>query len=288
MVRLIRCNSNGFFCYTFCNTNDGIRKGSQRVSNEIKSILRSNPSIHKLSIIGCSLGGMYGRYCLTQLFDTDNLTNTTINGRKIELINYISLATPHCGTVDRFSDAPCCCSCCAVILHIPQDAMKKYCCYPATLQELLLFDQDNLLKKMATDELFLVPLRLFKQRLIFGNGKNDARVSCASALMLYRSGEQNIGEDCWDRMIKNNEKVLIHELSVRGNENDIDANSDVDDRKELDENCWFIKLRNDIEWKRIVVCFDFDDPHTLMNTPPFGEPEKSRLFLAELQKNFMY
>lgn len=282
MVRLIRCNSNGFCCYTFCNTNDGIQKGSQRVSNEIKSILRCNPSINKLSIIGCSLGGMYGRYCLTQLFDTNNLPNTTINGRQIELINYISLATPHCGTVDRFSDASCCCSyCCCDSAYSAGIGMKKYCCYPQTLQELLLFDQDNLLKKMATEELYLAPLRLFKQRLIFGNGKNDARVSCVSALMLYGSNEQNIGEDCWDRMINNNEKILIHELSVCGNEKDYD-------RKELDENCWFIKLRNDIEWKKIVVCFDFNDPHSLMNTPPFSEPEKSRLFLAELHKNFIY
>ena len=108
LIHIIKWNVNGLFCWTFNNINDGISRSSQRVCNEIKRILNNNPTINKLSIIGCSLGGIYARYCLSILFDANNhnendieSTTLSINGKPIQLMNYISLASPHCGLADK-------------------------------------------------------------------------------------------------------------------------------------------------------------------------------------------
>ena len=93
MVYVSNCNSNGLFCYSICKTNDGIEKGGLRVYNETVGLLLKYPTINKISFIGTSLGGIYSRYALSMLYDSDN--NELI--KNIKPINYISVVSPHIG-----------------------------------------------------------------------------------------------------------------------------------------------------------------------------------------------
>ena len=67
---------------------------------------------------------------------------------------------------------------------------------------------------MATNEIYLKPLRTFKRRICYGNGNNDIRVRCKSALMLYGSDEDGLAQRYWNMMIDKGDTALVRELIV--------------------------------------------------------------------------
>ena len=286
LVHVIRSNADGFFCYTFCKTNDGIHNGSTRIAQEITFILHENSSIHKLSIIGCSLGGVYAQYCLSLLCDSNKCI---VNGKEIELMNLITLATPHRGVVDGFGSSKCC-FCCGstynAVIRIKKYGCCGYECCSKTMCEMMLLDHAQILHTMSTGQRFLAPLRLFENRICYGNGHNDSRVSCASALRMdsLDCDGNTLGLQYWNRMKQRGDAVLIEEL----NENSIDLKvhrqQDKTDASGLSRGT---RANTPITWRRVVVCFDFKDPHTLLNTPPIGKPNKSKEFLDAFHANFV-
>ena len=200
------------------------------------------------------MGGIYARYCLSILFDHNHneendiqiqSSTLSINGKPIQLMNYISLASPHCGSDDKCNQMYCCC---ADSCYSAAVCMKKYCCYPPTLQQLLLLDDQQLLHQMATNEIYLKPLRAFKRTICYGNGNNDIRVSCKSALMLYGSDEDGLGQRYWNMMIDKGDTTLVRELIVDNKDEQQEAEKQSDD-------CWYSKLRDNIQWRKVVVCF---------------------------------
>jgi triacylglycerol esterase/lipase EstA (alpha/beta hydrolase family) len=77
-----------------CNhgkTYDGIMNGAKRIRNELYQFLERIDAKY-LSIVGHSLGGLYGR-CLAGLLFEDKVIPD-----KMKPLNYISLATPHLGS----------------------------------------------------------------------------------------------------------------------------------------------------------------------------------------------
>ena len=141
-------------------------------------------------------------------------------------------------------------------------------------------DNDTLLIKMAKDNEYLKPLKLFKNRVAFGNGKYDKLVSCSSALLLHGAEQAQFGLDFWDKMIRENNKFLIEKLSEK---NDIDNQ---------DSFCWFSSLRNTMEWKKIIVCWNQNkwsrnNCHPLL-AAPFTWHSGSILVCNKIIENFQY
>eukprot|EP01083_Nonionella_stella_P303774 1052807_1 len=273
MVILSRNVNTGFFFWTFWKSCDGIHKGGMRLCNEVKGILDANPSIDKISFIGCSLGGLWTRYCLKFLVDSEDIH--TINGRSVQFINYISLASPHCGARDWVTQAPLCCCCPCINLFWFTRWMKKFHLLPLTVQQLLLLDDHHLLAYMASSSEYLTPLGLFKNRVCFGNAKHDQMVSCSSALMLH-GNQCQIGDVLWkNRMDKERHVHWIEELTI--NQEYCPSYPDValvvdgnDERREV--MCWFEALRSEMEWKRVIVCWNQNDcarkrSHDLLAAP---------------------
>lgn len=86
-----------------CNldkTFDGVQAGGERLAAEVRQIVAANPSLHTISFIGNSLGGIYSRYAISLLWQPES---KTILG--LTPITFMSIATPHLG-VRRFTVIP--------------------------------------------------------------------------------------------------------------------------------------------------------------------------------------
>eukprot|EP01084_Bolivina_argentea_P131302 231782_1 len=291
MVYNSRSNFNGFFFYTICKTNDGIRRGGTRLCNEIKSVLNENLSIDKLSIIGCSLGGIFSRYALNSLFDSININ--TINGRSIELVNFITLASPHCGVADLIKQSKLCCN--GKNTYKCAQCLAKSCLLPLTLKQLMLLDNNKLLMNMASNDDYILPLKLFEKHIAFGNAKYDTLVSCESALLLHGINECKCGEDYWNEIENNQQKCCCKELIVYDNidltdDEKINIGSDTDD---TDFGiCWFQTLKNEINWVKIMVAWNENKctrcrSHRLL-AAPLQSYSPSKAFFEVLHRNFNY
>jgi triacylglycerol esterase/lipase EstA (alpha/beta hydrolase family) len=78
------------------STRKGIEIGGQALAQEIIDILAShkiNPHVtrYKFSMVGHSLGGLYGRYSLVYIMDGLNHLN-------IEYVDFVTICTPHLGS----------------------------------------------------------------------------------------------------------------------------------------------------------------------------------------------
>lgn len=247
MIYLSNSNHGINFLHTLIKHNDGIDKGGKRLYTEIKHIICKNKSIHKISVLGCSLGGLYIRYCLKLLFN--NSTEICIDNRIIKGMNYFSLASPHTGINDIFKYKPFCCFK-SISLYETACFIQKYSLLPKTLKQLMMIN-DELLINMANNDEYLKPLQLFQNRIAFGNGKYDKLVSCSSALLFHGTKEAKIGLDFWDKMVSQNNKFLIENLSEKNHESYKNNKQDQDSLF-----CWFHRLKHEMKWIRIIVCWN--------------------------------
>ncbi len=122
--------------------------------------------------------------------------------------------------------------------------------------------------------------------MCYGNGCNDMRVSCGSALMIHHDNGKALGLRYWNRMKQRGETVLVEEVNGDAipSANVVDLKVQRDEIEESGNTVPFDHIR----WRRVVVCFDFDDPHTLLNTPPIKNVEKSEAFLDAFHSQLMY
>ncbi|KAJ3378591.1 hypothetical protein HDU92_007299 [Lobulomyces angularis] len=133
-------------------TNDGIIKGSERIFEEVLDLLKNNKNNSiNLSIIGHSLGGIYGRY-LIFLLEKHKLFEVKLNP-----FNFFTLATPHLGSLH----------------HIKQFGFNSVPSWLSnflltqTIRDLMLLDEKLLMFKMCTEDEFLIPLKRFCRRVIY-------------------------------------------------------------------------------------------------------------------------
>jgi hypothetical protein len=88
-LRILVATTNSNF-YTY----DGIDVGGERCAKEIEDELERlearGRKIEKLSMVGYSLGGLIARYCV-------GLLEKRLELRNVELVNFITFATPHLG-----------------------------------------------------------------------------------------------------------------------------------------------------------------------------------------------
>jgi len=169
-----------------CNldkTFDGVQAGGERLAAEVRQIVAANPSLHTISFIGNSLGGIYSRYAISLLWQPES---KTILG--LTPITFMSIATPHLG-VRRFTVIPL-----PDVLHFtpplvigqtghdlflrPPPPRRSSSSSSASTSE----SDPPLLLKMASEKRFLEPLAAFKYRRAYGNLKDDMLVPFGTAL----------------------------------------------------------------------------------------------------------
>ena len=252
------CNNTGWKWFSgipnWWATSDGIDQGGERLAQEI--IARVNlhcaevarrkelcgreqdgcvvplKELTKLSVIGSSMGGLYVRYALGKLYDAkeENVfiphISTTPEAEKeeggvfLELVNFVSLVTPHLGARGLLGSLTHVAVRCVYYrgtgaqlflddLHPFSDFVKREVSAQSEEEKGAKDDEGDaeglpLLVWMADEELpFLRSLASFKRRILFcGTPRNESRVPYASSAIVDwpfypdqndKSGEE--GED---------------------------------------------------------------------------------------------
>lgn len=182
LVHSAQCNDEPM------KTFDGIEEGGSRLASEVRDLVSQNPSLHEISFVGNSLGGIYARYAMGLLYDREH-------GRIAGLTphTFLTTATPHLGVGPY-----------GYIGKLP-GGLKRFFGSKAlgqTVKELMLLDaeeddQDSsktepLLVTMANPEatvMFLPALAAFKRRCVYANVVNDAMVAYETAAQEPRPGD---------------------------------------------------------------------------------------------------
>eukprot|EP01083_Nonionella_stella_P158713 516895_1 len=146
-------------------TKGGIHSGGVRAKKEIAKYLSENPCIKLVSAIGHSLGGMYLRVAFGEL-----LGSKVMDG--IHLVNYVSFASPHLGSLDfrRLFGTP--------LANFGVTSWARQ-----TGREMMLKDTNPFLLRMTKGK-YLDALEAFAKRIAVANIANDTSVSFRSATML--------------------------------------------------------------------------------------------------------
>lgn len=162
----------------YTNSLKGIQKGSEELAAEIIDILNENNSIETISFVGNSLGGIYARFAISLLYDSN--TNSFIND--IKPLAFVTIASPHLGVNygQNYIEGD-------LQYYVP-DAIKHLISslFSATGQDMFMFDEksnikNSILYKLATENKFLLPLQAFKHRRLYANLQNDLMVTLPTA-----------------------------------------------------------------------------------------------------------
>lgn len=155
-------------------TLSGVRDGGRGLSLEIKKTISQYQGLEKISVVGNSLGGLYARYAIKELFDPKA---GTIGG--LDPHCFMTIATPHLGVRDfTYIDVPLAVkkTLSMTMLHTGRDLMLS----DAPVDE----PTKSLLYQMATGEEYTLPLRSFRKRILYANLEKDFAVPLGTAAFL--------------------------------------------------------------------------------------------------------
>lgn len=168
-------------------THDGIAAGGKRLAQEVRRVVGETQMAGarplSVSFWGHSLGGLYVRYALAGLMDTGTDAGT-IAGLRPCL--FLTTACPHLGVAGT----------------LPKPLLDFAAAVGAssrTCEELFLEDEDVLVLRLARDDKFLAPLKLFPFRALVANAWNDWIVDACTATLqphqpLWLLDEEHAGD----------------------------------------------------------------------------------------------
>lgn len=273
-----------------CNegrTNDGVRAGGERLVEEMLQVIRKQAGrtrrkknqgkqkngddddgtndgdlnevvdIH-LSLVGNSLGGIYSRYAIAQLFDMSEklvenegepCRNTVLldNGNiHLHFETFCTTATPHLGCSKH------------TYISLPRSAEN-------VVGNILgetgrdLFRMNDLLYSMSTDPFFLHPLSLFQRRVAYANGYHtDFPVPTSTAAFLHeKSSYVHFWEDTsamatGDSELDKSIVAILHTEPSNSTPLSMDCKDDFYDECD-DELHAMSKALDSLGWKKIFV-----------------------------------
>ena len=214
-----------------CNegkTTDGVIKGGDRLTEEMLLVLRQelakrNARHVTVSVLGNSLGGVYGRFALAKL--TDSCHDSKLDGRYPLHFNiFCTTATPHLGIASH------------TFFPIPRRAEIGVAhAMGETGKDL--FRLNDLLKSMATEERYLNPLAKFRKRIAYANAfGTDFPVPVHTAAFLNEDSTypHHFLAQCEDEdqlVVDANGMVIatVHTPSREGSEHDLSEHFESDD-----------------------------------------------------------
>jgi Putative serine esterase (DUF676) len=247
-----------------CNerkTTDGVKSGGERLVEEMVQVIRENMQGRNttsitVSVLGNSLGGIYGRYAIARLAeicqrDPDDSKVWILDGMyRIHLNVFCTTATPHLGVASH------------TFLPIPRTAEIGVAhAMGDTGRDL--FRLNDLLLTMATSSAFLRPLGCFRKRIAYANAfgtdfpvpvHTAAFLSSASAYPHHFEEEDTNDED-GSVLVDDNGLVVakVHTPPLSDDSTQLHYEGEVDDlammSASLDSLGWkkvFIDVRKDM------------------------------------------
>ncbi|KAL9181071.1 hypothetical protein ACHAXT_009876 [Thalassiosira profunda] len=209
-----------------CNegrTGDGIANGGERLADEMLAVIRGEvrrkmqrsgaerertPVDVSISIVGNSLGGLYGRYAVAHLAEIildgdESDTHYLLDGHiRIHFNVFCSTASPHLGCASH------------TYVPIPRAAEIGVAkAMGATGHDL--FRLNDVVEEMATTPRFLAPLAAFRRRIAYANAYNtDFPVPGSTAAFL--DGESEYPHHFDERLAEreNAQKIVEHGETV--------------------------------------------------------------------------
>lgn len=281
-----------------CNerkTDDGVVNGGERLVEEMISTIREEMSKRRqlasaddsaeqlqnvtISMIGNSLGGMYSRYAIAKLSDRCDPSNNSssssliLDGKCALYFNvFCTTATPHLGIAGH------------TFLPIPRTAEIGVAhAMGDTGRDL--FRVNDLLKRMATTNEFLQPLRAFRKRIAYANAyATDFPVPVRTAAFLSESSSYphhfvEEGDD-QDKVVVDNNGLVIATLHTPA------QHLDVKDSKYLlndDENDELVEMSRSLDslgWKKVFI-----DVRNMIPSIPLPSVPRISLPAALIRKN---
>jgi predicted esterase len=223
------------------STFDGVVAGSSRLAQEFREVVKSYPSLRRVSLIGNSLGGIYVRHMASLLYDK---RSGTLAGLQPACL--VTIATPHLGVRSH------------TFLPIGPAWTVAATALGKTGVDLFLADANRtqgeqpLLVKMATDNHFLEPLRAFRSRRVYANLRGDLLVPCSTAAIgPHNESERAVEEQPFEGggMLRTYE-ALGSDSNLRSGTHDAHQHA-------------MIKGLASLGWSKVVV--DFGQPVTVLN-----------------------
>ncbi|KAK3425655.1 hypothetical protein EUGRSUZ_F02203 [Eucalyptus grandis] len=203
---VVHCSKSNASRLTF----HGVDVMGQRLAEEVKSVVKDNPTVQKISFIGHSLGGLVARYAVAKLYESGPASEPTKvneecgseghgnhhqedkNTDKIcglEPVNFITSATPHLGSKGH-KQVPIFCG----FYSLENLAVHSSRLLGKTGRHLFLTDGDDgkppLLLQMVEDSediKFISALKSFNRRVAYANAQFDHLVGWSTSSLRHQS-----------------------------------------------------------------------------------------------------
>lgn len=270
IVHRSECNSSRL-------TFDGVDTMGERLAEEVLSVVRRWPEVHKISFVAHSLGGLVARYAIGRLYDNSSKLEHVGNSRNhfneekteyskqcltqsyeakiagLEPMNFITFATPHLGSRGN-KQLPLLCGLPFLERRASQTA---HLVAGRSGKHLFLMDSDGgkppLLLRMVDDSddlKFISALHAFKRRVAYANANFDQMVGWRTSSIRRQN------ELPKSNLIVNDEKyphiVYVEGENTRGIYNK--ASSNVGGQSvDLEEK--MIRGLTQVSWERVDVSF---------------------------------
>ena len=256
-----------------CNegkTTDGVANGGQRLMEEILQVIQEHT--HKdskitISIVGNSLGGIYGRYAIAKLAES-------MNGN-MEFNIFCTTATPHLG-ISRHTYLPLPRTAEIGVAHALGSTGKDLYVRIRTLEMLITclecshltqlfsfyhrFRLNDLMKTMATSQEFISPLGSFRKRIAYANAYGtDFPVPAETAAFLsadstyphhFMEEQLDADDDSCDRLVVDDSGLVIATLHTPQRDNDDGACLN---EEHTDELVQMSTALDALGWKKVFV-----------------------------------
>eukprot|EP01080_Neovahlkampfia_damariscottae_P009439 gene9439-1645_t len=236
---------------------EGISKCGNLLSKEIEEFIDTKiKEPHTFSIMGHSLGGLFARYCIKQLFSKPKIKDLLIP------LSYYSIVTPHLG-VRRPSNEN-------LFKNIFSYGVHAYCNYSGySQQELIIEDEKKILFTLCEDE-FISILKLFKYKTLISIPNGDYIVPfCSSSIRfstpfskieknkiekieIKQIGFSNFKEDKYVDLLKDLKEIQEEEV---GEFKGISINKSEysDEKKTFSTFKQLFEKLDEIDWRRLYI-----------------------------------
>eukprot|EP00598_Pedospumella_elongata_P008087 CAMPEP_0184969172 /NCGR_PEP_ID=MMETSP1098-20130426/2003_1 /TAXON_ID=89044 /ORGANISM="Spumella elongata, Strain CCAP 955/1" /LENGTH=341 /DNA_ID=CAMNT_0027490909 /DNA_START=36 /DNA_END=1058 /DNA_ORIENTATION=+ len=160
------------------NSHVGVHAGGMKLADEVWNFLYLHSGVRRISFVGNSLGGLFARYAVKELFDEPTGLIATLRPH-----HFLTIATPHLGVrnytfFDEFG------------IQVPSQLKDLVARGMGRTGLDMLGDDPNqlgsesLIYRMATSHEFLEPLRAFQSRRLLANLNLDLMVPLGTAAFL--------------------------------------------------------------------------------------------------------
>jgi len=235
------------------NSLSGIRTGGSMLADEILEEIRKNKKIKRISFVGNSLGGLYARYAVKELFDSKSGAIAGVYPQY-----FITIATPHLG-VRNFT----------IIEEMNidfglLDSIKVLISsfFFSTGKDIFLTDaeeRNTLLYEMATSQEFLAPLKSFKKRRVYANLQNDLVVPLGTAAFLSHHDVSGLRAKHSDRYgivaILNHTQTHLSSDTGRSQSSEISSSENDSSVVTTEPILEMIRSLDTVGWEKVLVNF---------------------------------